>query len=82
MQGISLIISEAEIHDGNILITKMSIIDKNTGEVKKIAKITPELLKFLKSIEIDLTDYIYFIKMQDKNPALKKMVTSFNLILI
>lgn len=79
---IKLTIKESEItQGGELLIKKMAIIDHATGEILKLASISEELRLFLMSCEIDLTDYAQFVAMKEKNPALKKMVNDFNLIL-
>lgn len=82
MQHISLIISESEIKDGQIIIKKLSVIDRVSGKVLKEAKINDDALKLLQSVEINITDYFNFLKMSEKNPNLKKLVNNFNLILI
>ena len=66
---------------GELLIKKLSIIDGDTGEQLRVAKISTELKTLLESCEIDITDYITFIELKKKNPALIKLVTDFNLIL-
>ena len=74
-----LVFTEVTISDEGILISKANIIDETTGEVFRIAKLTPELALFLKSVEINIDDYMTFQEMKKKNPALTKLVSTFNL---
>lgn len=76
-----LIIKEIEHTDKGLLITKCSILDGVNNEELRIAKLTPELIRLFKSIEINLDDYVKFITMVDINPNLKKLVDKFNLTL-
>lgn len=77
-----LAIQEIELtEDGNMLITKIAVIDGNTGEHIRIAKITKQLIDFMKIIEIEIDDYFAVQTMMKKNPAVKKLVKEFNLIL-
>lgn len=78
-QSVRLVITEASIVETGILISKMSVIDGVSGEVLKIAKLTPELLYFLKMVEIDLTDFMNVQEMKAKNPAFTKLVETFKL---
>lgn len=80
--ALKLTISESLITtEGEFLIKRMSIIEGDTGEQLKIAKVTPELKTLLDSIEIDLDTYATWQELKKKNPALSKMVNEFNLIL-
>lgn len=67
--------------EGELLIKKFAIIDGETGEELRIAKVTPELEKLIKSIEIDITNYMNFIHIKEKNSNFMKLVSDFNLIL-
>ncbi len=74
-----LIIKEIVHTSEGLLIKKCEVIDGVSGEVLRIAKLTPELIRLFKNIEIELDDYMKFITMLDINPNLKKLVKSFNL---
>lgn len=78
-QSVRLNITDAEITDAGILIKSMSVIDGVSGEVLKVAKLTPELLDFLMLCEIDLTNYFAVQEMKAKNPAFTKLVETFKL---
>lgn len=76
MQNLSITIQDAEItQSGELLIKKMTIIDRSTGEDVRVAKMTPELLSFLTKVEIELHDYFKI----EENPALKKLCNTFKL---
>ena len=47
--SVRLVIKIAEITSEGILIRSMEIINTDTGETIKIAKLTPELLDYLKT---------------------------------
>ncbi len=74
-----LIIKDIELTDKGLLIKKCAIIDCVSGKELKIARLTPELIRLFKSIEIDLDDYTKFITMLDINPNLRKLVKDFDL---
>ena len=75
-----LIISECEIQDIGLFISKFSVIDSETGDELRIVRITPELVEFLKHVEID-TDYYFEIeKMKQKQPNFRILIKEFNLI--
>lgn len=76
---IRLIITDAEIVEAGLLIKSMSVIDTVSGETLKIAKLTPELLDFLKMIEIDCTNFLHIQEMKKKNPNLTKLIDTFKL---
>jgi hypothetical protein len=79
MSGTRLIIKEAEITLTGILITKMSIIDSESGFELRIAKLTPGLLEFLKILEIEIDNYFEVQKMKEKNPSFTKLIETFKL---
>lgn len=82
MSGIKPIITDSLItEEDELLIKKLSIIDGNTGEELRVAKVTPELKQLLDACEIDVENYLQFAEMARKNPAIKKLVNEFNLIL-
>jgi hypothetical protein len=74
-----LIIKTAEITPEGLLIRTISIIDGNTGKEIRVAKITPELLNFLKMVEIGVDDYLAIQTLQKKNPNVKKLCENFKL---
>lgn len=74
-----LIIKNAEITPEGILIKSMEVIDGVSGETLKIAKLTPELLDFMKRWEVEVSDYFRFESMKKKNPALTKLINEFKL---
>ena len=76
---IRLKIKSATITPEGILIDQMEIIDRVSGTPIKIAKLTPELLEFLKSVEISLDDYLKFSELKKKNPELIKLINTFQL---
>jgi len=77
-----LVIKEIEAMAGGLLIKQCAVLDGITGKELKIAKLTPELIRLFKSIEIDLDDYVKFIEMVDINPAFKKLVKDFDLTML
>ena len=79
MSKTRIVIKTAEITPDGILIRSMSIIDGNTGQELRIAKLTPELLDYLKVLEFDVDAYFAITAMQKKNPALKKLCQEFKL---
>ena len=79
MSNIRLIIKTAELTPDGILISSMEVIDGESGERIKIAKATPELLKYLKMIEIDVSGYMTAIEMKKKNSAFTKLCSEFKL---
>ena len=75
-----LTISECQLTEkGTLEITKLEIIDNESGETLRIARITPELVEFLKSIEINIDFWTRIQNMKDKNPAFRVLIDSFNL---
>lgn len=79
MQKTRIIISEATIEAGGILITELKVIDGVTGNDLRIAKITPELLEFLKTVEIGVDDYFAILKAKEQQPAFRKLIETFKL---
>jgi len=79
MSKTRLVIKTAEITPDGILIRSMEVIDGETGENLRIANLTPELLDFLKMIEIDVTKYFQIQKAKEKNPELKNLIDTFKL---
>lgn len=79
MSKTRIVITEASIESGNILITKMKVIDGVSGVDLRIAKITPELLEFLKTIEIGVDDYFDILKAKQDNPGFRKLIETFKL---
>lgn len=79
MSKTRLVISKAEIVDAGVLISEMIIIDEKSSEIIRIAKLTSELLEFLKTIEIELDDFMKIQKAKQDNPAFKKLVETFKL---
>lgn len=76
---VRLIIGDAEITSEGILIKSLEIIDGENGEWIKTAQINDDLLKLLKTIEIDLSDYVNIKKMKEKNPNFTKLINQFKL---
>ena len=73
-------ISEAEINpEGELLITQVSVIDTLSGETLRVAKITPELVSFLKMVEIDVSDFFKIQDMKRKNPNFTKLIETYQL---
>ena len=62
-----------------VLIGKIELIDTDSGEVLRVANTTPELLRFIESVEIDLDTWVEITKMQEKNPAFKKLIHTLKL---
>jgi hypothetical protein len=72
--------SDPQITDqGGLLIPEIYVIDTETGEKLRIAKITPELVDYLKMIEIDVSDYFTAQEMKKKNTAFTKLCKEFRL---
>lgn len=65
--------------DGTLHVTCVSIIDEQSGETIRAARITPELASFLMAVEIDLSLYFEIEKMKEKNPAISKLISTFAL---
>ncbi len=79
MSNIRLIIKTAELTADGILIRSMEVIDGMSGERLRVAKLTPELLEFLKITEINVTKYLQIQEMKKKNPEVKNFCESFKL---
>jgi hypothetical protein len=79
MSASRLRITELSLQDGRIVISSMSVIDTDTGADLRIAKITPELVDFLKHVEIDLTLYMQIEQLKKINPDIKKLIGTFAL---
>lgn len=79
MSNTRLIIKQAKLTDEGILIRTIEIIDSISGEIVKITKLTPELLEFIKMIEIDIDYYFDIQEMKKKNPNFRKLIQSFKL---
>lgn len=62
------------------LYSEYVIIDSETGETIRPAAVTPELEKFLQTVEIDLSDYFHIVEMKKQNPAFAKLINTFNLV--
>lgn len=76
---IRLVLKEVELTDKGILITKVSLIESESGEELKIAKLNEQLLDFIKLCEFDMTEYMKIQKMKQENPAFKKLIDTFKL---
>ena len=74
-----LTIKQAEEINGELLIKKLAVIDETTGQELKVVKVTPQLVQFFLSIEIDVSNFLAFQDMKEKNPNIKKLVDSFKL---
>ena len=72
-------ITTAEITDDGILIRSIAIIDGVSGETIKVAKLTPELLEFLKCTEIVVDDYFKIMAAKKRNPDFAKLCNTFQL---
>lgn len=79
MSKTRIVITKASIEAGNILITEMKVIDGVSGVDLRIAKITPELLEFLKTVEIGVDDYFEILKAKQENPEFRKLIENFKL---
>lgn len=79
MSKTRIVITKASIEAGNILITEMKVIDGVSGVDLRIAKITPELLEFLKTVEIGVDDYFDILKAKQENPEFRKLIDNFKL---
>jgi hypothetical protein len=79
MSSTRIKIKNAEITPEGILIRSMEIIDGESGENLRIAKLTPELLDYLKMIEISVDDYFKCQEMKKQNPAFTKLCENFKL---
>lgn len=79
---LTLRIKEAEIRQGEIVIKKLCIFDKLSGEELRIAEINEDLLKLFKLLEIDITKFMEVQKMFKKNPDIKLLVETFDLRMI
>ena len=72
-------ITDISATDDGILIKKMQIIDSDTGDIIRIAKLTPQLAELLKQVEIDTTLIMLLDSMKEKNPSITKLVDTFRL---
>jgi hypothetical protein len=79
MSSTRLVIKTAEITPDGILIRSMEIIDGITGERIKPTTLTPELLEFLKCVEIDIDAYFKLQELRKKNPAVTELIQTFKL---
>jgi hypothetical protein len=79
MQKTRIVISEATLEPNGILITEFKVIDGVSGGVLRVANITPELLEFLKSVEIGVDDYFAILKAKEQQPAFRKLIETFRL---
>jgi len=79
VQKTRIIISKATLEPNGILITEFKVIDGVSGGVLRVAKITPELLEFLKTLEIGVDDYFAILAAKEKEPAFKKLIETFKL---
>lgn len=73
-------ITEAKIENDLVVISKIAIFD---GEkALRNAEIGENLLKLLKSIEVDLVKYTEIQGMLSRNPDLKMLIEKFDLELL
>ena len=79
MSNTRLIIKTAELTPEGFLIRSMEVIDGSIGKTERIAKLTPELLEFLKMTEIDVSNFLRIQEMKKKNPELKNLIDTFKL---
>ena len=80
MQGTTrLTIKDIELTPDGILIKSMNVIDGDTGETLRVAKLTLELVEFLRITEIDVTKYFQVLAMKKKNPEMKNLIDTFKL---
>jgi hypothetical protein len=76
-------ITESELQtSGELLIKQMSLFDKASGELLRIAKITPQLQNYLQGVDFETEKLLNYIEMSKKNPSLRELVSNFNLTLI
>ena len=73
-----LVPKDIELTPDGILIKSMNVID-DMGEILRVAKLTPELVEFLKITEIDVTKYFQVLAMKKKNPEMKNLIDTFKL---
>jgi len=72
-------INKAKISDNKLIIEQFDIVDQDSQEMLRIASITPELVEFLMTLQIDITNYIKVKAMIDKNPELSNLINKFKL---
>jgi hypothetical protein len=78
---IALRIVELEVTDhGTMIINKIAVLDTNTMDEIRPAKITPELGEFLQKVLFDADNYRSAILMSRKNPALKTFINELKLM--
>jgi hypothetical protein len=65
--------------ESGIHIARVELIDSESGIVMKVAKITPELAEFIGRIEVDIDHWYSIEKLKEKNPNIKKLISTFNL---
>lgn len=74
-----LAITQTELTTDGLLIKQMEVIDGVSGEVIKIANLTPELAEFFEMLEIEVDDYFKIKAMKEKHPEFRKLVNEFKL---
>jgi hypothetical protein len=79
MSKTRIVITEASLTETGILITEMKVIHGASGNDLRIAKITPELLEFLKMVEIGVDDYFAILKAKEQQPEFRKLIENFKL---
>lgn len=72
-------IKEAKVTTYGINISSMEVIDSDTGEVLKIAKLNQKLLEFLMTCEMDVDHYFKLTCAKKKNPAFVNLINTFKL---
>lgn len=76
---IRLSLKNITIVNNSVSIGLVNIIDTENGEIIKVAKMTPELCKFLESVEIDIDAWYQIERMKNKNPNFTVLINTFNL---
>ena len=76
---ITLRVDKARLANNQIIIEKLTVYDKITGKVYRVAQMNENLLNLFKMLEIDVSQYQAIEKMMEKNPDLRLLVKTFNL---
>ena len=80
MSNTRLTIKDCRINEaGEIVISKVEVIDAISGEIIRPVTINDKLTDFLKRCEYDLDTYFKIEEMKKQNPNFKALISTFNL---
>ncbi len=76
---ITLRVDKARLESNQIIIEKLTVYDKITGNVYRVAQMNENLLNLFKMLEIDVSQYQAIEKMIEKNPDLRLLIKTFDM---